>query len=187
MLEREDEKDALTDGAGESVALTLLVRVAVLDAVVVAAGDDVLEVEGDGSGGPYTARFPAPEIPPAIEKAPPMYTLPRHVANANTLSHVLEFELIPLLPPLPSSGCHVEPVQRAMLAALFPPALVKLPPTYTSVPRTTMAYASLSKPLLEPLPSAAQPLLLPLASQHAILLALIDEPADPAKSNEPAA
>jgi hypothetical protein len=51
---------------------------------------------------------------------------------------------------------HTLPSQRAMLFAALPPAEVKVPPTYTVLPLTAIAFTLPFTPLAAPLPTVDQ-------------------------------
>src|SRR5439155_225078 len=68
-----------------------------------------------------------------------------------TLRELIAIEFAPttLTPPIrpPPKGYHWLPSQRAMWLALIPPAVVKPPPTYTSLSLIAMVWTGSSTPL----------------------------------------
>src|SRR6266511_2362917 len=103
--------------------------------------------------------MPLAALPPAVVNPPPAYTLLPETTSANT----------PGLKPLASipepSADQLVPSHLAIPLAALPPAIVKLPPAYTSLPDT----ASADTWAFIPEPSADQ--LLP--SHLAMLLATL--------------
>src|SRR5688500_8143091 len=72
---------------------------------------------------------------PGLVHPPPAYTTPLPIASASTPSNR------GLPRPSPSAD-HVVPFHRPMFVTVAPPAVVKIPPTYRSLPSTASARAS---------------------------------------------
>jgi hypothetical protein len=93
---------------------------------------------------PAHLAMPLAAPPPAVVKEPPAYRSPPDTASACTASAYTQ-----LLIPEPSAD-QLLPSHLAMFLAGLPPAVVKLPPAYTSPPDTASAATSGSPPIPEP-------------------------------------
>src|SRR6266511_3477658 len=107
----------------------------------------------------------ADTVPPAVVKPPPAYRSLPDTTSADT-------EAKGLGPPIPEpSADQLLPFHLAMFVATLPPAVVKAPPAYRSLPDTASAY---TKGLGPPIPEPSAVQLLPF---HLAMLAAALPPA----------